>query len=104
MCRLNERQPAIFDEWYVAAREFDLKLVSMMARAEQHSLSLQVNTCLAVLQDTLDDVLDLCRFVAAVTSCGRSPNGLFEKSCLRKPSVACAMIALHASRIGSVER
>jgi hypothetical protein len=48
MGRLKELQPAVFDERDAAAREFDLELVAMVARAEQHSLSFQVNACLAV--------------------------------------------------------
>jgi hypothetical protein len=35
----------------------------MVARTEQHRLSFKVNACLAVLQDTLDYVLDLRHFV-----------------------------------------
>jgi hypothetical protein len=64
MRRLKELQPAVFDEWDAAAREFDLKLVTMVTRAEQHRLSFQVNARFAVLQDTLNDVLYLCRFVS----------------------------------------
>jgi hypothetical protein len=36
----------------------------MVARAEQHRLSFKVNACLAVFQDTLNDVLDLRRFIS----------------------------------------
>jgi hypothetical protein len=63
MRRLKEFEPALFDERDPPAREFDLELVAMVAGTEQHRLSLQVNACFAVLQDTLNDVLDLCRFV-----------------------------------------
>jgi hypothetical protein len=35
----------------------------MVASAEQYRLSLQVDACLAVFQDTLDDVLDPRRFI-----------------------------------------
>ena len=41
---------------------------------------------------------------AATTSCGRSSDGLVEMCCLRNPSAASAITALHASRIGVVER
>ena len=59
MRRFKELQPAVFDKGDAAAREFDLKLIAVVARAEQHRLSFQGNACLAVLQDMLDHVLDL---------------------------------------------
>src|SRR5208282_4051479 len=36
---LKELHPAVFDEWDAAARELDLELVAMVARAEQHRLT-----------------------------------------------------------------
>ena len=59
MGRFKELQATVFDKRDAAAREFDLKLIAVVARAKQHRLSFQVNSCLAVLQDTLDHVLDL---------------------------------------------
>ena len=63
MGRFKELQATVFDKRDAAAREFDLKLIAVVARAKQHRLSFQVNSCLPMLQDTLDDVLDLRCFI-----------------------------------------
>ena len=63
MRRFQKLQPAVFDEWDAAASEFNLELVAMVAGAEQHGLSFQVNAGLTMLQDTLDDGLDLRDFI-----------------------------------------
>jgi hypothetical protein len=76
MSRLKELQPAVLYEWGTAAPEFNLELVAMVARTEQHSLSFQVNACLAVLQDTLNDVLDLCCFIGRYDRLRSFPGGL----------------------------
>jgi hypothetical protein len=49
MRRLKELQPAVFDKRDAATREFDLELTAVVARAEQHRLSFQIDACLAVL-------------------------------------------------------
>ena len=51
----------------------------MVARAEQYRLSFQVDTCLAVLQDMLDDILDLCRFVRRQDQLRPLPGWLMRK-------------------------
>jgi len=76
----------------------------MVACTEQHRLSFEVNSCFAMFQDTLDDIVDLGCFIGRNDQLGPLPDGLFENSCLRNPSAACAITALHASRIGVVER
>jgi hypothetical protein len=55
MRRFKEFQSAIFDKGDATASELNLKLIAVVARAEQHRLSFQVNSCLPMLQDTLDD-------------------------------------------------
>ena len=84
MCRFKELQPAVFDEWDAAAPEFNLELVAMVAGAEQHGLSFQVNSCLAMLQDTLDYIVDLGCFIARDDQLGPFSRRLVRKELFAK--------------------
>ena len=79
MRRLKKLQPAIFDERDAATPELDFKLVAMMARAEQDCLSFQVDAGFAMLQYTLNDVLDLCRFIGGNDQLRRFPGWFIGK-------------------------
>jgi hypothetical protein len=59
----EELQTAIFDEGDIPAGEFDLKLIAVVAGTEQHRLMLQIDARLAMLQDALDHIIDLCCLV-----------------------------------------
>jgi hypothetical protein len=59
----QELQTAVFDERDAPAGEFDLKLIAVVAGTEQRRLPLQVDARLAMLQDTLDDIVDLSRLI-----------------------------------------
>ena len=64
VCGFKEFQPAKFDEWDVAAGQFDLERTAVVRGAKQYGLRFEREPRLAALQNPLDHVARLVGFVA----------------------------------------
>ncbi len=97
-------KPAEFDEGNVAAAELNFEDGAVMACAKQHGLLFQRHACFAIGEHALDNKSGLRGIVAHRYQSGFSAEFRSDQRSFVKRSLASAITAFAAFRIGTVER